>query len=121
MGLPGACTAGRVNGVAAAATLSPTARQARWCHAPATNRLSDWLWQMYAPRAAAMSISVRCFTSHTVLRGILERGVVCRRVFCIEDLECAHRLLRTGCDAHCCGHKVDVDRRLRHRAHMNRV
>ena len=30
------------------------------------NRFSDWLWSMNAPRAAAMSISDRMGTSHTV-------------------------------------------------------
>jgi hypothetical protein len=30
------------------------------------NRLSDWLWSMYGARAAAMSISARCGSSHAV-------------------------------------------------------
>ena len=31
-----------------------------------TNRFSDWLWSMNAPRSAAMSISERIGSSHAV-------------------------------------------------------
>ena len=46
--------------------------------APAIKRFSDCDWQMYAPRSAAMSISVRCLISHTVLRGEFREFVRCQ-------------------------------------------
>ena len=40
-------------------------RACRWSGA-AMNRFSDWLWSMNGARAAAMSISARCGSSHAV-------------------------------------------------------